>query len=90
MKICGISSLKYSTVKVFALRHLNSIEDVPKMHQCLENGYGRKARMSGIPLELGPHLVKAKQIQKGKTIISLLSNASHFIEQWKVYHYTFR
>ena len=43
--------------------------------------------MSGIPLELGPHLVKVKQIQKGKTIISLLSNASHFIEQWKVYHY---
>ena len=46
--------------------------------------------MSGIPLELGPQLVKAKQIQKEKTIISLLSNASHFIEQWKVYHYTFR
>ena len=46
--------------------------------------------MSGIPLELGPRLVKAKQKQKEKTIISLLSNASHFIEQWKVYHYTFR
>ena len=40
--------------------------------------------MSGIPLELGPQLVKAKLKQKGKTIISLLSNASHFIEQWKV------
>ena len=48
------------------------------------------ARMSGIPLELGSQLVKAKQIQKGKTIISLLSNASHCNEQWKVYHYTFR
>ena len=44
--------------------------------------------MSGIPLELGPQLVKANQIQKGKIIISLMSNASHFIEQWKVYHYT--
>ena len=44
--------------------------------------------MNGIPLELGPQ--KAKQKQKGKTIIFLLSNASHLIEQWKVYHYTFR
>ena len=45
--------------------------------------------MSGIPLELGPQLVKAEQKPKGKPIIYLLSNASHFIEQWKVYHYTF-